>query len=909
VNARTTMSVNVPLEQQAIRARCFHPSGSFVQFSREELERSVPERFEKIVRLYPDNVAVKTPDQVLTYAQLNAMANRVAHTLVRARGSNPEPIGLLFKTGESLIGSLIGVLKTGKFFVILDPSFPTARITASLRETSTELILTDRQNFSLAKQLSDGVRQVMELECIDSNVSTEDLGLQIAPDALAYVVYTSGSTGHPKGVVLNHRGRLHIVSSFTNTCHVCEKDRSVLLTSGTGNAVANSLFALLNGAALLPFDVKKEGVSRLANWIMEERISLCSVSAPLFRKLCESLSGEELFPDLRLVRLTSEASYKSDIDLYKKYFPPTCLLANMLCPTEAGLLRTYLIDHNTEIETSEVPVGYAVEDKEIQLLNDQGNEVGFNEIGEIVVRSEYLSRGYWNQPDLTAAKFKSDPNGGEARSYFTGDMGLMLPDGCLVHKGRKDFRIKIRGYGVDISEVESVLLSYESVGEAVVVPQRNALGEAYLVAYFTSNVERGPSVSEVRSFLGQRLTDYMIPSHFVLLGSLPRTPNGKVDRRALPAPNHSRPDLATVYCPARKPVERKLVKIWEETLAIYPVGIHDNFFDLGGHSLAAASALAKVKEEFHVDLPVGIFVTAPVIEELAKQIEQKQDNWLTQNWSYLFQLETGGGRSPVYLLPGGIGGDDEFFVYARLARYIGGEHPVYGLKARSAQGTQHAQASVNEMAADYLSEIRSLQPVGPYYLVGECAGGIVAYELARQVHAQGQEIALLILMDTPRPNLFLEVARRLRRRFLPVLESHTVRGLGDLTQQLRGRAFMEKFSYLVSNREKIVPQLVADREIFQSSEVDNPREYVQRSYSRAIYRYRPKAYVGRLILLVHDDIERADPTLGWKKFVRGGIEVCTVPGNHNTYIRDHVETTAERLREYLEAAETKAFIP
>jgi len=899
---------DIPPEQQAIRARCFHSSGSFKEFAREELESSVPQRFERIVRLYPENIAVKTADQPTTYAQLNAMANRVAHLLARARGSDPEPIGLLFKTGESLLASMIGVLKAGKFFVLLDPSFPTARIKASLEETSTELILTDHQNLSLAKQLSDSARQVMEFESIDSNVPTDDLRLQIGPDSIAYVVYTSGSTGYPKGVVHNHRGRLHFVSAFTNIFHVCEKDRSVLLTSGTGNAVANSLFALLNGAALLPFDVKSEGSSRLAKWLIEERISLCSISAPLFRKLCEELSGEELFPDLRLLRLTSEASYKSDIDLYRKYFPPSCLLANMLCPTEAGLLRSFLIGHNTEIKTPEVPLGYAVEDKEVQLLDDEGNEVGFNEIGEIVVRSKYLSLGYWNQPDLSATKFKSDLNGSEAKLYYTGDMGLMLPDGCLVHKGRKDFRIKVRGYGVDITEVESALLSHESVAEAVLVPHRNQSGESYLVAYCTSKVRGRLSVTELRNFLRQRLTDYMIPSYFVLLSSLPRTLNGKVDRLALPPPNQSRPELATEYFPATTQVQKKLVKIWTDTLAISQVGVRDNFFDLGGHSLAAVSALAKVKKEFNVELPIGIFVKAPVIEELAKQIEVEQHNRMATQWSYLFRLGVGGERSPVFFLPGGIGGEDEFFVYARLTRHIGGEHPFFGLKARSAQGTLLSQDSVQEMAADYLSEIRSLQPLGPYHLVGECAGGIIAYEIAQQLRSQGQEIALLILMDTPRPDLTLELARRLRRRFQPIMESHIIRCLRDLRRQLHGLTFDEKISYIASKQDKIIPQLVGNRESCLSKSVDNPNEYFQRSYSRAIYRYRPRPYAGKLILLRSGETERTDPTLGWKEFAHGGIELCTVAGTHTTYIREYVQSTAKRIREYLEGVDSKILL-
>jgi len=292
-----------------------------------------------------------------------------------------------------------------------------------------------------------------------------------------------------------------------------------------------------------------------------------------------------------------------------------------LSSSEAGQLSTYLIDHKTEIGGNEVPVGYPVADKEILLLDDEGKQVGFDDVGEIVVRSRFLSPGYWRKPDLTEAKFRLDPHNPEKRLYYTGDLGLMLPDGCLMHKGRKDFRVKVRGYGVEIAEVERSLRDHASIKDVVVVASTNESGETRLVAYFTSSSQRTPTASELRSFLKEKLADYMIPA-FVRLDALPLTPSGKVDRKALPVWNNSRPVLDTPYLAPRI----QLTKIWAEVLGIDQVGIHDNFFDLGGHSLAVMRVITRVVKTFQLDLPIKALFESPTVADMAAIIAQNQRN-------------------------------------------------------------------------------------------------------------------------------------------------------------------------------------------------------------------------------------------------------------------------------------------
>jgi amino acid adenylation domain-containing protein len=610
--------------QHAIYAKCFHPSGSFTEFTKEDVEQSIPSRFGKMVSQYPDRIAIKTANHVLTYGELDATANRLARAIFAQPGDAGEPVGLLLEKGAQQIAAMLGVLKAGKFFVLLDPSFPEARIAALLEDSLAKLVVANRQNLSLAREVISNRCRLIEFESADCGVC-EEAALRLPPDALAFISYTSGSTGRPKGVIQNHRNILHDTMVRTNAYHICEHDRISVLASNTSNAIKNTFLSLLNGATVLPFDVQKEGVARLAVWLSQERISICRISSPLFRKFCEALTGKEEFSDMRLILLASETIYKSDVELFKRYFSRDCIMATGVSSSETGIMSDFLIQHETEIPGKEVPVGYPVQGKDILLLDDAGRQIGIIQIGEIAVRSRYVSPGYWRRPDLTEAKFKPDPDGGENRLYLTGDLGLMLSDGCLVHKGRKDFRVKIRGYGVETAEVEMALAGHAAVGNVIVIGRPQESGEARLVAYFTSLSQPGPSVSDLRQFLKQRLPDYMIPSHFVALDRIPITAAGKIDRQALPDPGESRPDLHTPFVAPRTAVEKEMAQIWAEVLSLDQVGVHDNFFELGGHSLAAAKVVARILLRFELELPISALFDTPTVADIAEAIVRQRD--------------------------------------------------------------------------------------------------------------------------------------------------------------------------------------------------------------------------------------------------------------------------------------------
>jgi amino acid adenylation domain-containing protein len=614
----------LPPEQEAIRTRCFHPTGVFTRFPNEDLERSIPDRFEQISRRYPDRIAVKVGAQCVSYSELNELANRIARTILAGQGHAAEPVALLFNNVAKLAAAMLGVLKAGKYFVLLDPLLPAARLKVILENSRAGLVIAERQEFlTRSGMIAPDTRNLL-FETIASTIDSEDLRLKISAAALAYIVYTSGSTGHPKGVLQNHQNLLHRVLTRTNTRHLCADDRLTHLTAGTSNAITNACLALLNGATLVSFNAREEGPAALARWLASEEISMCRIGVPLFRRLCENLTGKENLSELRLIELTSDTIRRSDIDLFKKSFSRKTILITALSSTETGLLTECFLDHDSNIDDDDAPVGYPVEDKEIRILDDNGNEAGLNEIGEITVRSRFLSPGFWRNPELTSARFKSDPDQGEYKLYMTGDLGVILPDGCVVHKGRKDFRTKVRGYSIEISEVEEALRAHPDVKDAVVVSRQNEVGEGYLIAYFTSRGQPGPGICGLRDLLREKLPDYMVPSMFSMLNEIPLTRNGKVDRNALQAPSRTRVDVAARFVAPRTTVERQLAEIWQTVLSLDRVGIHDNFFQLGGHSLAATDVVCQIFQRFQLEISPKLFFDAPTVAETAAAIAMHQ---------------------------------------------------------------------------------------------------------------------------------------------------------------------------------------------------------------------------------------------------------------------------------------------
>jgi amino acid adenylation domain-containing protein len=612
-------------QQQAIRARCVHPTGTFIEFAAEATEQSIPARFEQQVVQHPGRLAVKSKRQKLTYAELNNLANRVAGVILAQQEEGPAPIGLLCGQEALGVALLLGVLKAGKLAVPVDPSHPAARIRDILADAQAKLIVTDTQHRPLADAVAEARTPVLDLDALASPLFAEDLALPLSPDSPAFFLYTSGSTGQPKGVVITHRHALHNIRQQTNVLHLCADDRLALLRSySVASGMRLIWSALLNGAALCTYRIEAEGLAPLARWLQQERITMYDSAATVFRQFVSTLTGEEQFPTLRLIRLGNEPVSTRDVALYQQHFARDCLLINAWGATETGTICMYFVDTESQLLGTHVPVGYVVDDVEVLLLDDDHQPVGGDRVGELAVRSRYLAAGYWRRPDLSRAAFLPDPTGGNERIYLSGDVGRLRPDGCLEHLGRQDTQIKVRGFRVELVEVEQALLALTGIREAAVRIWESQPEGQRVVAYLVPDSSPAPTVSALRRALAERLPAAMIPVTFVMLDALPLTASGKVDRQALPAPGPVRPVLEEALVPPRTPIEEGLVEIWGQVLGLEQVGIHDNFFELGGHSLLATQVISRLCNTFHLELPLRALFEAPTIAGLALMIAQCQ---------------------------------------------------------------------------------------------------------------------------------------------------------------------------------------------------------------------------------------------------------------------------------------------
>jgi amino acid adenylation domain-containing protein len=596
---------------------------SYIEFRREAIEHSIPARFERQVLQNADRSAVITDGETLTYNDLNRFANQIANLILERCGEGQEAVAIIVANDATAIAGLLGILKAGKISVPVDAGLPAARGRSIITDSQARLIITASEHVSMAQVMGSGTQDTINLDEITPDMSDDNPSVSIAPADMAHIIYTSGSTSEPKGVIDIHRNVLHHVMVVTNSSHYCMEDRMTLVRapSSTGG-LANVYSALLNGACLFPFDVQNKGVAQLASWLIAQDITVYHSSATVFRHFVQTLEKNDGFPHLRLIRLGSEQVTKNEFQRFRQHFSSDCILVNALSCTEAITFCQNFLNKNSIVAGEIVPVGYAVPDMEILLLDDARETVESGESGEIAIRSEFLSPGYWRKPELTRKAFLQRPGDDGRRVYLTGDMGRMNADGCLEHIGRKDFQIKIRGHRVNTDDLEIMLLALPCIKEVAVVARESMAGDRRLIAYLVFKAELSATVSQLRHLLSEKLPMYMIPSTFVVLDALPLTVNGKIDRRALPDPPVSRPELDIPFVVPRTFVEETTSRIWSEALGVEEVGIHDNFFDLGGDSLLASRVAANVRKQFHCILSLKEFFEASTVAGIAARIEK-----------------------------------------------------------------------------------------------------------------------------------------------------------------------------------------------------------------------------------------------------------------------------------------------
>lgn len=593
-----------------------------IPFQTHEIQGSIPGRFARIVKAFGARTAIRTEAGDWDYAQLDEISGQIARSILRRIGTDQQPVLLLFDHDAVALAALLGVLKSGHWFVALDPDYPASWSSFILHDLQARLMVTDTRHSSQAHSISQGACEIINTDTLEEDSSAEvALPASISPEALEAVFYTSGSTGHPKGVERNHRFILHRIWLETNDYHIQPDDKISLIHNLSFGASQTDVFnALMNGAQLCLYDIRKRGLDGLASWIHSEQITIFHAPAELFRRFLEGLSAGDYFPGLRQIT-PSGRLYRADVERIRPHIRADCVLIQRLASTETGMVTRLIIDHQSELVDQIMPVGYPVEGMQVLILGDSGDPLGFNATGEIAVVSSNLASGYWRQPELTRKAFLPALDGSNRRMYRLGDLGRMRADGCLELVGRKDKQVKIRGFRVEPGEIEAALLDLAEVKEALVIARSEAPGENRLVAYVVPVVGEKISIRHLRKSLNEKLPEYMLPALFIPLEKLPLTSRGKIDQAALPDPGTARPELDEAYLAPRTETETTLSEIWSLALHIVPVGITDNFFELGGHSLVAAHLISATNRAFKTDLPLRTIFDAPTVEKFAALIE------------------------------------------------------------------------------------------------------------------------------------------------------------------------------------------------------------------------------------------------------------------------------------------------
>ncbi|HLP46739.1 MAG TPA: amino acid adenylation domain-containing protein, partial [Candidatus Kapabacteria bacterium] len=623
------------VDSEKIKRNFIQPDKDFEKFVFEDINQSIVERFETQAAKYPANIAVKSissiKNLVYTYQELNEITNIIAHAIgdyrdIDNKVSNKSAqigIGLLFEHGAEMIAAMLGVLKSGNFYIPLDPTYPLNRLQYILKDSDARIILTNNINSAFAQKLANGSNisiQVLNIENMDlssMNLSVENPGIKIDPSQAAYILYTSGSTGIPKGVVQNHRNVLHFMSVYTNNLHINHDDRLTLLSSyGFDAAVMDIYGALLNGAAVYPYNIKETGkMAEMMNWLCVEEITIYHSVPTVFRLFTDELTGHDQLPSIRLIVLGGEEVIKKDFLKFKTNFPAHCLFINGLGPTESTVTLQNIIDKKTEIRKELVPVGFPVDRTNVYLLNEDDKEADILQEGEIIYASEYLALGYLNNPEKTNEVFGINPVKGNGRIYRSGDFGKRLPDGAIEFIGRRDFQVKIKGQRIELPEIESIIDKIPGIKKSIVTCHKYANDDNFLVGYYVKNKEI--IEADIYETLRSSLPEFMVPRILKNLDSFPLTPTGKIDRKALPQPDSSWLMDKDIYVAPANVVEQKLVDIWKEILRLEQIGVCDNFFQSGGHSLKATILVSKIHQAFDVSVPLAEIFKNPTIREFA----------------------------------------------------------------------------------------------------------------------------------------------------------------------------------------------------------------------------------------------------------------------------------------------------
>jgi aspartate racemase len=874
---------------------------------------TVLERFETLARQRGNHPAVESEGRVVTYRQLNAMANRVAEVLKQSGVERDSPVAICLQRSVEMVAVLLGIWKAGGAYLPLDPHLPKDRMHSKMEQAQVKHLITEQ---ALSAKLPATSASSLSLEQIFAHPpepAAQDETTPISESQLAYIIFTSGSTGNPKGVALEHLALAHFVEDAARQYKIGSLDRVMQFASLNFDAHVEEIFVTLAHGATLVLRTEELLTSYAAylRFCEQQRITAVSLPTAYWQELTMYLleQNQSLPNSLRTVVIGGEEAQAERVRDWFRIASNRVNLFNTYGPTEASVVAT--VSHLSPDKCDPVPIGIPMGGKSAYILNERYQPVPAGESGELFLGGPGLARGYIHQPELTQERFVPDPfsTAVNARMYRTGDRVRRLPSGELAFLGRTDHQVKLRGFRIELGEIEKAIEALPGVRQAVVLLRGTEANQKRLVAYIVSQPATQLTATSVRQSIAQRLPEYMVPAAYMFLPEFPLNLNCKVDRHALPEPPESSLNDDDYVAP-RTELETQLATIWQRLLKVPRVGIHDNFFHLGGHSLLAARMFTELEPITQHPIALATLFEAPTIAALADRLQSKEQS---AAWPVLVPIQPHGSKRIIFCVHG-IGGN--VLGFEPLSRYLGSDQPMYGLQARGLDQCTPPHTQVEAMAADYIREMRTLQPHGPYQILGQSFGGLVAFEMARQLQAQGEQVALLGLLDT----IFTEQEEARTKRATMEGWKFQFRRLRFHLSDFYRSSFREKLAF-VGRKYRTIHRRVrswlwrvwhwarAKRSL--SPAVAAASWNVTEACWMAAHNYVPRPYQGSITLFRAAEYSFGDCPQehgGWQGFAEAGVTTHHVPGDHLTMLQEpHIATLAAAIEKAcLSQADTTA---
>ncbi len=839
----------------------------------------IHEPFEAQVRAQPSAVAVECDGASLTYAELDARANRLAH-VIRARGARAGTyVGVCLPRGIDLVVALLAIEKSGAAYVPLDPRYPQARLAFMMEDSKALFVVTDEPRRALF------TGDALVIDGADAGAIARSPDVAPARSASSndecYAIFTSGSTGTPKGVVLTHRAVINTFDWVTRTLSVGPGDRLLFVTSPCFDLSVYDTFGALGAGAtvVVATDALLEDPEALAAAIVERRITIWDSAPAALQRLLTLFPTASTGTSLRLVMLSGDWIPLGLPHAVRCAFP-SARVVSLGGATEAAIWSNWFPLGTLDPRWTSIPYGRPIQNARYHVLDARLRPVPIGVAGDLYIGGACLARGYLDRPELTSERFVRDPFAADPgeRLYKTGDLARYFEDGELEFLGRVDFQVKTRGFRVELGEVEAALLDVDGVHECVCAAQPDASGQKSLVAYLVARPGARLDADTVRAAVGSKLASFMVPSRFVFLDAMPLCSNGKVDRKALPDPRVS--PRANTHVAPRNDTERAVVAIWKDLLGCETIGVTDDFFDLGGHSLLAVMLASRIHRELGVKVPLWRVLQSPTIEALVASMGDALVK--PKGGRHVITLSRQGTRPPMFLVSGAGGYG---FVFRGMSQLMAGRHAVHVLNAVGADDEQASfDHSIEEMAAIYLSEVEATAPDGPVIIGGYSFGTLVAFELAHQLRLRGRTVPLLLSFDGFAPG-FPELLSLPDRILLHA------RALFSASADARSAYARARWQNVRRRVLDLFGRYDGDpgARIVDDDETDRRLHRLDAALWRARGQYAPTHSSPSDLLLVKTAMSERwpgarmdDPLYGWRGFTRGSIDLVTVHGSHQT---------------------------